>query len=89
MSVTNILCCLLWCLERVDFIKFDRLVVQNKSNKPFLILVSALINYAKASNKKIILEGVETQEDLTFARELGVDYVQGFLFKSKFINVRP
>jgi len=76
-------------LERVDFIKFDRLVVQNKSNKPFLILVSALINYAKASNKKIILEGVETQEDLTFARELGVDYVQGFLFKSKFINVRP
>jgi len=75
-------------LERVDFIKFDRLVVQNKANKSFLMLVSALINYAKESKKKIILEGVETQEDLTFAKELGVDYVQGFLFKPQFIKVR-
>lgn len=75
-------------LERVDFIKFDSLVVANQHDDKFLKLVRALIAYAKSSNKIIILEGVETQDDLTFANELGVDYVQGFLFKSQFIHYR-
>lgn len=75
-------------LERVDFIKFDRLVVANQHNEEFLKLVKALIAYGKSSNKQVILEGVETQDDLIFARELGADYVQGFLFKSQFIHHR-
>lgn len=75
-------------LERVHFMKLDRLVVQNKNNQSFLMLVAALIGYAKQANKQVILEGIETEEDLTFAKELGVDYVQGFLYKSQFINVR-
>lgn len=37
-----------------------------------------MVGYAHATNKKVILEGVETTEDLFFARQLGVDYVQGF-----------
>ncbi|MFT6349521.1 MAG: EAL domain-containing protein (putative c-di-GMP-specific phosphodiesterase class I), partial [Psychromonas sp.] len=75
-------------LERVDYIKFDRLVVKNKNNDNFLKLVRALIAYAKSSHKKVILEGVENQEDLTFSKKLDVDYVQGFLFRSQFINIR-
>jgi EAL domain-containing protein (putative c-di-GMP-specific phosphodiesterase class I) len=59
-------------LERVDFIK----------------LVRALIAYGKSSNKKIILEGVENQQDLAFAKKLNVDYVQGFLYKPQFVNIR-
>lgn len=75
-------------LERVDFLKFDRLVVQNKNNDDFLKLVRALIAYGKSSNKKIILEGIENQEDLEFAKKLNVDYVQGFLYKPQFVNIR-
>jgi EAL domain-containing protein (putative c-di-GMP-specific phosphodiesterase class I) len=59
-------------LERVDFIK----------------LVRALTAYGKSSNKKIILEGVENQQDLAFAKKLNVDYVQGFLYKPQFVNIR-
>lgn len=75
-------------LERVDYIKLDRLVVQNKENSSFLLLVNALVGYAKQAEKAVILEGIETPEDLEFARSLGVTYVQGFLFKDKFIKVR-
>lgn len=75
-------------LERVDFLKFDRLVVQNKNNDDFLKLVRALIAYGKSSNKKIILEGIENQEDLAFAKKLNVDFVQGFLYKPRFVNIR-
>lgn len=75
-------------LERVDFMKLDRLVVLNKHNESFLMLVTSLIDYAKKSNKQVILEGIETEEDLDFAKKLGVDYVQGFLYRPQFINVR-
>jgi len=75
-------------LEQVDFIKFDRLVVKNKANESFLLLVSALIGYAKKANKKVILEGIETEKDLAFAKSLGVDCVQGFLYKPQFIHAR-
>ena len=52
------------------------------------MLVTSLIDYAKKSNKQVILEGIETEEDLDFAKKLGVDYVQGFLYRPQFINVR-
>lgn len=35
-----------------------------------------------------ILEGVQRPEDLQLAEALGVDFVQGFLFREKFILVR-
>ncbi|PKF58696.1 EAL domain-containing protein [Alteromonadales bacterium alter-6D02] len=75
-------------LERVNYIKFDRYVMLNRHRPAFLTLLDALISYAKAANKPLILEGVETEEDFAFAQEIGVDYVQGFLFKSQFINIR-
>jgi len=73
-------------LEQVDFIKFDRFVVLNKHNSSFLLLIKALISYAEEAGKKTILEGVETEEDLAFAKALNIDYVQGFLFKPQFVT---
>lgn len=75
-------------LEHVDFMKFDRYVVLNKHNPEFLLLIKSLISYAKSAGKKTILEGVETEEDKSFASELGFDYVQGFLFKPQFIKFK-
>jgi len=75
-------------LEHVDFMKFDRYVVLNKHNPEFLLLIKALIGYANSAGKKTILEGIETEEDKQFAIELGVDYVQGFLFKPQFIKFK-
>jgi len=73
-------------LEQVDFIKFDRFVVLNKHDSRFLLLIKALISYAEEAGKKTILEGVETNDDLAFAKALNIDYVQGFLFKPQFVT---
>lgn len=71
-------------IQLVDYIKLDKHVVAEKHNKQFMLLVEALINYAHSAGKKIILEGVETEGDIIFARKINVDFVQGFLFKKWF-----
>ena len=36
--------------------------------------------------QKMILEGIETYEDLEIARDTKVDFIQGFLYDNLFIN---
>ena len=74
-------------LQLVNYIKLDKAVVQNKHDQSFQQLVAFIIDYAHATNKKIVLEGVETDEDLAFAKQLNCDFVQGFLYRPQFINV--
>ncbi len=73
-------------LEFVDFIKLDKYVVRNKSNKESMHLVKSIVEYGHFAGKKIILEGVENQSDLSLARQLNVDYIQGFLYRDQFIT---
>ena len=73
-------------IQFVDYIKLDKCVVQRKNDKQFIKLVELLIEHARFSDKEVILEGIENKEDLAFASTLGVDYVQGFLFKDRFIT---
>jgi EAL domain-containing protein (putative c-di-GMP-specific phosphodiesterase class I) len=75
-------------IQLVDFIKLDKYVVRNRQDENFMHLVNSIINYAHLTGKRIILEGIETTEDLLFARRLNVDYVQGFLYRNMFINIR-
>lgn len=74
-------------VQMVDYIKLDKYVIQKQHKTNFMPLVNAMIDYAHATDKKVILEGVETQDDLRFAKQLGADYVQGFLYKKLFKNV--
>jgi len=74
-------------IQVVDYIKLDKHVVINRQDYNFMNLVNSIIDYAHKSMKKIILEGVENYDDLLFAHQLNVDYVQGFLYKDKFINI--
>jgi len=73
-------------IQCVDFIKLDKSVVQRKNDRGVIKLVEVLIDYSQFANKKVILEGVENTDDLNFARNLGVDYVQGFHFRESFIS---
>jgi EAL domain-containing protein (putative c-di-GMP-specific phosphodiesterase class I) len=74
-------------MQLVNFIKLDRYVVQNKYNRNLLLLVKSLINYAHETGREIILEGVETGEDLDFAKHMQVDYVQGFFYRDQFVMI--
>ncbi|MCP4990932.1 MAG: EAL domain-containing protein [Colwellia sp.] len=74
-------------IQLVNFIKLDKFVVKNKCDNNFMLLVKSIINYAHSANKKVILEGVETQEDLALAQKLNCDFVQGFYYQDHFKKI--
>jgi len=75
-------------MQLVDVIKLDKHVVKKAGDERFMLFTQKMIDFGHQTGKKIVLEGIETEQDLIFAQSLGVDYVQGFLYKSKFIQ-RP
>ncbi len=74
-------------IQLVDYIKLDKFIFKNKKNKNFMLLVKSIIDYAHSTDKKIILEGVETANDLLLAKQLNVDLIQGFYYREQFKNV--
>jgi diguanylate cyclase (GGDEF)-like protein len=73
----------------VDTMKIDKSFIQylernNESDRDW-ILLKTIASMAKAFNLKIIAEGVETQEQLSIVKSLGIDEYQGYLF-SKAVN---
>lgn len=72
-----------------NFIKVDKYFSENlaQSNRKQKML-ALLIDYCSSSNIKLILEGIETEDDLSVARSLGVNFGQGFMLgKPSNINV--
>jgi EAL domain-containing protein (putative c-di-GMP-specific phosphodiesterase class I) len=74
-------------IQLVNYIKLDKFVVKNRNNRNFMLLVKSIINYAHSAGKKVILEGIETYEDLQLAQQLECDFVQGFYYRAQFKNV--
>lgn len=76
-------------LNLAEYIKLDReLVVLARNRSTYFDFIFALIKFAHSHGKNVILEGVETHDDLQLASRLEVDYVQGFLYRSDFITER-
>lgn len=70
----------------VDFLKFDRSWLEYLDNPVRCSALRHLVAFAHESGKKTILEGIETESQLLFARTIGFDYVQGFLYRHLFIQ---
>ena len=68
----------------VDFKRKERLdrslIQQVPQNADHAAIVVALIKMAQMLGKEVMLEGVESAAQLAFAREQGVDSVQGYRF---------
>lgn len=64
----------------IDFIKIDKSFIDHILSENYRILIQAMIDYAHHSDKKVIAEGVETEEQLDVLRTLGCDCVQGYYF---------
>lgn len=73
-------------LQLVEWIKLDKCVLDNRLDANFMVFVSKIIDFAHVTGKQVILEGVEREEDLVFARQIGVDFVQGFYFRDHFLS---
>lgn len=73
-------------LTRVDYMKFDRSWLATLDNPPHRQLFVSLLDFARQSGKRTVLEGVETGAMLAQAKAFAIDYVQGFLFRPHFIT---
>ena len=47
---------------------------------PFLKIISTIINMGKTLHRKVVAEGVETEEQLSILREYRCDEIQGYFF---------
>jgi EAL domain-containing protein (putative c-di-GMP-specific phosphodiesterase class I) len=64
---------------RPDIIKFDVSLTRNLDRDPMRkAMVAALAEFGSRTGTAIVAEGVETTEELTALRELGVPFGQGF-----------
>ncbi|MDP9427616.1 MAG: EAL domain-containing protein, partial [Actinomycetota bacterium] len=64
-----------------DVIKLDRSIAAGvATDRVLATLVGSLATFAHGSGARVVAEGVETAEDATALRALGVDYGQGWHF---------
>jgi EAL domain-containing protein (putative c-di-GMP-specific phosphodiesterase class I) len=73
-------------MTKMNYLKFDRYWLTKLDDSDHYGLLASLIDYGKRTGKLCILEGIETLQQLQWAKTLKVDLVQGFLFRSQFIN---
>lgn len=77
----------IFLLNRTHYIKLDKdMLKAMKLNNSFLHIINGIVDFAHSQNQKVILEGVETYEDLEIAKDTKVDFIQGFLFENRFIE---
>lgn len=77
----------LLCLEALrdaDILKLDASWLGRVGEPRDRAVLEALLGLARRLGTRTILEGVETREQLVLAEALGVDAVQGFLFRGRF-----
>jgi diguanylate cyclase (GGDEF)-like protein/PAS domain S-box-containing protein len=64
----------------VDLLKIDRsFVAELGVNSAALSLIEGMISLAHSIGKRVVVEGVETHEQLDVLRGIGADEIQGFL----------
>jgi len=65
-----------------NFIKIDRFFIKDISNiERKKVIVEGLVKIAKKLGMKTIAEGVETKEEFLLCKDMGCDYVQGYLIQ--------
>lgn len=63
-----------------DILKFDRSFFMNLNDKKSQRIVKCLVDMAKELNLGMIIEGIETQEQIDFLKTMQCDVVQGYYY---------
>lgn len=61
-------------------VKLDKSMVDLKANVRMSSILEGMVKMLKALNLKIVVEGVETKENLERFKRMGCEYIQGFYF---------
>lgn len=70
----------------VEYMKFDRRWVALLDEPDYERLFRHLLTFARASGRKTVLEGVETEAQLMRLQDYPLDFVQGFLYRPQFLS---
>lgn len=73
------------CDVKVDYLKVDKGIIKgissgNDSAEDYGRLLSFLVDFSAGKGARVIAEGVETSEQVSITKEIGVDLMQGFYF---------
>lgn len=64
----------------IDTIKIDRsLIINLDNNSKNIAIIKSIIAVANSLDIKVIAEGIETETEFITLKELGCDYIQGYL----------
>lgn len=74
-------------LFSAGIVKLDRSVLRRLGERRRRAVYEGFVKMASAAGLRTVLEGVETEADLAEAKRLGVDLVQGFLFRPAFHSI--
>ncbi len=67
--------------EEIDFVKIDKQVLKGlEAGHTNSIVLSDLVKMIHNAGKLVIIEGVESKEELYILREIGVDIIQGYYY---------
>ena len=70
-----------YLMDRSRYIKIDKsYLAQIKKNPAYMEYLKGLIKTIKINEQKSIIEGVETYDDYLLAKELKIDFMQGYYF---------
>lgn len=75
-------------LSESSEVKFDRSWLSRRTPRRIDAL-QWFLGLCRAMDVRTVLEGIETLDDLAFARAAGFDWVQGFLFRDHFAYWQP
>ena len=75
-------------LDTCNYVKLDRRWFSRlEKDAAYRSLISGLVQFCRARGIAVILEGVESRRHFSIAKTLGVDFVQGYLFRDAFVTV--
>jgi diguanylate cyclase (GGDEF)-like protein len=65
----------------LDSLKVDRSFVSGMTERPENVaIVRTVVGLARSLGLSVVVEGIETEQQLAIAREMGCEYAQGWLF---------
>ena len=66
----------------LDTLKIDRSFVQNIESRPTnQVIAKSIVSMAAKMGISVVAEGIETNEESRFMRDIGCSYGQGYLFE--------
>ncbi len=74
-------------LNNCEYLKLDKDILSElKRNEFFYHIVDGIVKFAHNADKKVVLEGVETTQDVEIAKRRNIDLMQGFYFRDLFVQ---